>query len=179
MIQKFKEHQEDKIRTSALVYRGTFNAIKELYEEDPKLAGELAISAIELVLTGDISSNSKIIGAILAETKDVSKKHQDKYDNNKEQKRQKRIDDLQLEEIARLVKQKLSQAQIGQRLGLSQQAVSKRVSVIRGEFPELLQDNTTEKVVQPSTNKEEVVQTELVVESQNGCENNKYNLFRF
>ena len=152
MITQFKDYQEDEIRTSALVYRGTLNAIKELYEEDPKLAGELAISAIELVLTGDISSNSKIVRAMLAETKDVSKRHKDKYDNSKEQKRLKRMDDLQLEEIARLYLQKMSQAQIGQRLNLSQQAVSKRMAVIRGEFPELLQPEKVEQeemVVQP------------------------------
>ena len=175
MIQ-FRDYKEDEVRTSALIYRGTFNAIRELYDEDPNLAGELAISAIELVLTGDVSSNSKIVSAILAETKDVSKNHQSKYDSKKEQKRQKRIDDLQLEEIARLLKLKVSQAQIGQRLGLTQQAVSKRASVIRTEFPELLQEDTTEN---GCTNEKELVQTETVVENKNGCESKPYNLFNF
>jgi hypothetical protein len=47
-----KEFNNVETRKSGIIYRGTFNAIKDLYAQNPEMAGELAISAIELVLTG-------------------------------------------------------------------------------------------------------------------------------
>ena len=39
--------------------------IKEFYNVDPNLAGELAISAIELVLTGETSTDNEVIKIML------------------------------------------------------------------------------------------------------------------
>ena len=62
MIEVFKENE---MRNSGVIYNSTFEQIKKLYEADPERAGELAISAIELVLTGDVSSDDMMIGLLL------------------------------------------------------------------------------------------------------------------
>ena len=62
MIEKFKENEA---RKSALIYLSNFEQVKELYEDDKEMAGELAISIMEMALTGEISSNNKIIRLML------------------------------------------------------------------------------------------------------------------
>ena len=168
MINEFKDNE---IRKSGLVYRSTFNQIKKMYEQDPMLAGELAISAIELVLTGEISSDDRQIDMLLEPNKEVNQKNIDSYNNKVEAVRQKRITDLKLAEIAKLHREKWIQKNIAQHLGLSQQTVSNRLNIIRKEFPELLQEeqknactplqaNLTEnKSVQTGTNEYKLVQT--------------------
>lgn len=145
-----KEFNNVEGRPQALIYRGTLNAIKELYKMDPDLAGEAAISAIELVLTGQYSSSNPMMGVILAETKEVSKVHADKYEKVVESKKQKKVVEQRLDEIAALVKAKCTQKEVANRLGLTQQTVSNRIALIRKEFPELLQENIPVQVVQDS-----------------------------
>ena len=48
MIEQFKELE---VRKSGVIYNSTLEQIKNLYPMDPERAGELAISAIELVLS--------------------------------------------------------------------------------------------------------------------------------
>ena len=62
MIEMFKENE---IRVSGLIYNSVLEQIKELYQYDPEQAGELAIAAIELVLTGDISTDDVNIKLML------------------------------------------------------------------------------------------------------------------
>ena len=62
MINGFKE---SKVSDSAVVYSSTLSQIKKLYEKNPVMAGELAISAIELALTGEISSDDYMIEIML------------------------------------------------------------------------------------------------------------------
>ncbi len=70
---------------------------------DPELAGELAISAIELVLTGDISSDDPMINLMLEPMKVINENNNVKYDNKVESSRQKKINDLNLEKVAELM----------------------------------------------------------------------------
>ena len=62
MIEKFKENEA---RKTALIYFSNFEQVKELYEDDKEMAGELAISIMEMALTGEISSNNKMIRLML------------------------------------------------------------------------------------------------------------------
>lgn len=139
MINNFKDTQ---VRDSGLIYNGTFSQIKKLYEKDPVMAGELAISAIELVLTGEISSDDFMIEMLLENVKVVNEKNKEKYNKRVESQQQKRIEELKLAEIAELHKQGLKQVQIAERLGIKQQLVSYRLGIIRTEFPHLLEDFT-------------------------------------
>ena len=204
MINEFKDSE---VRKSGVIYRSTFNQIKKLYDKNPLLAGELAISAIELVLTGDISSDDDNIDMYLEVNREVAQKNFDAYDAKVENDRRNKIIKYQYDEIARLYQQKYTQKAIAQQLKLSQQTVSNRLAAIRKDFPELLQDGTSKKEFVPSlqeknactnlqvnsacTNEEKFVQTCTNVQEENVCTNNvelvqeentctkQYNCFNF
>ena len=158
MINSFNEIE---MRNSGLIYNSTFNQIKQLYAMDPDLAGELAISAIELVLTGDISSNDPMVALMLEPMRKINENNHVKYDNKVESSRQKKIAELKLDKVADMMNAGYTQKQIGEKLGITQQNVSYRVSVIRTKYPELLQTiqtnltnstNATNKNVCENTN---------------------------
>ena len=156
MIEMFKDTE---MRNSGLIFNSTFNQIKQLYAMDPELAGELAISAIELVLTGDISSDDPMINLMLEPMKVINENNNVKYDNKVESSRQKKINDLNLEKVAELMNLGYTQKQIGERLGMPQQNVSYRVGVIRTKYPELLQTDSTKSLQSVCTNNLQTVQT--------------------
>lgn len=129
------------MRDSGIVYSSTFEQIKKLYAVDPEKAGELAISAIELTLTGQISSDDMMIELMLEPTKVSVGKNNARYDQKVESSRQKKITEQKLDQIADMMGKGLKQRQIADRLGLTQQMVSYRWGVIKAQYPELLQKN--------------------------------------
>lgn len=181
MIPYFKDNE---IRNSAIIHNSILDQVKMLYADNPEMAGELAISAIELVLTGDMSTNNTMIKALLASSKRITEVEKEKYDKSVELKRNKAITDGKLDVVAEMTCAGYSQKQIGERLGISQQSVSKKLGLIRTTYPELLNGCTT--VVQPSTtvqpgtgvyNCTEVVQgCTTVVE---GCKNTARDMLGF
>lgn len=140
MIEQFKDNE---IRSSGLIFSSVLEQIKELHQYDPDQAGELAISAIELVLTGDISSDDVNVKIMLAPLRKINEVNVAKYETKIENKRQKKIVEMKLDKIAEMTNQGFKQREIGERLGLSQQVVSYRVDVIKKNYPELLQENST------------------------------------
>ena len=163
MFEKFKDNE---IRVSGLIYNSVLEQIKELYEYDPEQAGELAIAAIELVLTGDISTDDVSIRLMLKPMQKINENNVAKYENKKEVQRQKKIQSDKLDKIAELLMSGMKQREIGERLGLSQQMVSYRVNVIKTKYPELLQTNLTNdtKEVTNNTNTHKNTKTETFVE---------------
>ena len=111
-----------------------------MYESgDIEKAGEFAVSIIELTLTGDYSTDNHDIRVMLIPYKDSNEKNVEKYTKKVEESKQKKIEDLQLIQIADLSKEGMKQKQIGQTLGLSQQTVSYRLGLIKKEFGFLLE----------------------------------------
>lgn len=139
MIENFKDLE---VRQSGVIYQSTFEQIKKLHAVDPEKAGELAISAIEMVLCGQISSDDMIVELMLEPTKVVAGKDHVKYDQKVETQRQKKILDQKLDQIADLHLRGMRQREIAERLGLTQQIVSYRLGVIRSTYPELLQKDS-------------------------------------
>ena len=159
MITEFKDSQ---VRQSGVIYDGTWEQIKLLYETDKEMGGELAISAIELCLTGEISSNNPMIAIILKNYEKVNKKDSEKWEKRVEDKRQKRIGELQLEEIAAMLESGVTQQVIADTLGLSKQTISYRVKILRNEFPELCNEKSkSQKSQKPVT----VTDTETVTDT--------------
>lgn len=150
MIEQFKDNE---IRRSGLIYNSTFEQIKQLYAVDPEQAGELAIAAIELVLTGDISTDDYMISMMLTPMKRMNEINVDRYNTKVENQRQKKIQEMKLDKIAELVAAGFKQREIGERLGLSQQIVSYRVGLIKKNYPELLQKNVEDFTKIQTTNK--------------------------
>lgn len=138
MIEMFNDVE---VRASGLIYNSTFEQIKKLYELNPEQAGELAIAAIELVLTGQISSDDPIIGLMLEPAKVINEKNVEKYEHKVETGRAKKIRDQKLDQIADLIQRGFKQREVADRLGLTQQIVSYRWSIIKASYPELLQKN--------------------------------------
>ena len=162
MIEIFKDNE---IRTSGLIYNSVLEQIKELYQYDPEQAGELAISAIELVLTGDISTDDVSIRLMLKPMQKINENNVAKYESKKEVQKQKKIQSDKLDKIAELMLSGMKQREIGERLGISQQLVSYRVDVIKKKHPELLQIKQMDtKDFTNDTNKNKNTKNEIFVE---------------
>lgn len=141
MITEFKN---TKMRDSGVIYNSTLEQIKKLYSSgQTELAGELAISAIELVLTGETSSDNIMIEIMLEPLKAVREKDKAKYDKRTEAKRQKEMEELELVKIAELHKRGYKQKAIAEEIGTTQQTISYRLGKIRTDYPELLSENFT------------------------------------
>lgn len=160
MIEIFKDNE---VRNSGVIYSSTLEQIKQLYAVDPEQAGELAISAIELVLTGDISTDDYMINMMLTPMRRLNEINVAKYETKVENQRQKKIQEMKLDKVAELLKNGFTQKEIGERLGMSQQNVSYRVGLLKKSYPELLQTNdqnfTKIQTVYKNTNDENFVQT--------------------
>ena len=136
MIEQFNEIE---MRDSGIIYNSVLEQVKKLYVVDPERAGELAISAIELTLTGQISSDDMMIELMLEPTKVSVGKNKIKYDQKVESSKQKKISEQKLDQIADMMQRGFKQREIAQKLGLTQQMVSYRWGIIRTTYPELLQ----------------------------------------
>lgn len=69
MIEQFNNVE---VRSSGIIMSSVFDQIRKMHAMDPEMAGELAISAIELVLTGQISSDDAMIDMLLAPAKVIN-----------------------------------------------------------------------------------------------------------
>ena len=157
MIEMFNEVD---VRGSGVIYASTFEQIKKMYAVDPEKAGELAISAIEMVLTGQISTDDYMIDMMLTTAKAVNENNVAKYESRVEGARQKKVRDLKLAEIADLLRAGWKQREIGEKLGMSQQNISYRIGVIRSSYPELLQPEVNE-TAQTTYKESGILQTNL------------------
>lgn len=137
MIEKFNDVE---IRGTGVVMSSMFEQIKKMHAVDPDLAGELAISAIELVLTGQISSDDAMIDMLLAPAKVITDNNVQRYEARKEGSKSKKIKDMKLDDIAELYKRGVKQKEIAERLHLTQQTVSYRIGLIKTSYAELLRD---------------------------------------
>lgn len=141
MIDHFNDVE---VRGSGVIMSSVFEQVKKMYAVDPDMAGELAISAIELVLTGQFSSDDAMIDMLLAPAKVINDHNVQRYENRKEGSKNKKIKDMKLDEIAEMLQKGMKQKEIAERLHISQQTVSYRMGLIRTQYPELMQDRGTE-----------------------------------
>lgn len=141
MIDHFNDVE---VRGSGVIMSSVFEQVKKMYAVDPDMAGELAISAIELVLTGQFSSDDAMIDMLLAPAKVINDHNVQRYEVRKEGSKNKKIKDMKLDEIAEMLQKGMKQKEIAERLHISQQTVSYRMGLIRTQYPELMQDRGTE-----------------------------------
>ena len=121
-----------------------------MYAVDPELAGELAISAIEIILTDQISSDDPMVDMLLTPAKVINDSNVFKYEMKKQASKDKKVRDMKLEEIADLFYNKgAKQREIAERLGLAQQTVSYRLGIIRSKHPELIPREGNETATLP------------------------------
>lgn len=173
MIEQFKDNE---VRNSGVIYSSTLEQIKQLYAVDPEQAGELAIAAIELVLTGDISSDDYMISMMLTPMKKLNEINVAKYETKVENQRQKKISEMKLDKIAEMVAAGFKQREIGERLGMSQQIVSYRVGLIKKNYPELLQKNSEDSTKIQTVYKN--TKSEVFVENSTNTLQTKPNVYK-
>lgn len=137
MIANFKNNPT---RPTGVIYQSALQQIKMLYEKNPQLAGELAISIIELTLTGDTSTDDTLILIALENLRSVVKNNQEKYDKTREAKQQNKIKEYKLDIIAEMLLQGKSQVEIAKELGVNKQTINYRINnMIKPNYPELLE----------------------------------------
>lgn len=131
----------DKVLTeTAVIKKSTYESVLDLFEAgEIETAHELAVSILEAIFTGQITSTNTMVKIALNSDRAIWDNERTKWLKNKEIKQQKRLDEMQLEQIAEWKRQGLTQREMGERLGISQQAVGKRLTIIQTDFPELLQ----------------------------------------
>lgn len=137
-----KQFNDVPIRDSGVIYNSVFQQIKLMHAQDPVKAGELAMAAIELILTGQTSSDDYMIEIALQPLIVIRNRNENDYNAKQEASKLKRMEDNRLKEIAQLYLEGMTQAQIGAKIGVSQQIISNRLRIIRKDYPELLQIDT-------------------------------------
>ena len=138
-----KEFKNNPIRDTGIINRGMFEQVKMLYMQNPTAGGELAVSLMEHVLTGDHSSDDFMVAFSIANHKETISKAQHNYDLSKETKQN--VIEEELRKYVELHKQGLTQAEIAKKLGGTQSNVSKKLTKARKEFPHLFQDEEYSK----------------------------------
>ena len=133
-----KEFKDNSIRDTGIINRGMFEQVKMLYQQNPEAGGELAVSLMEYVLTGDHSSDNFMVAFAIANHKEVVAKTQARYEAAKEAKHE--AIEAGLREIADLYNAGMKQVEIARKLGMQPPNVSKKLAKIRKEFPHLLKD---------------------------------------
>lgn len=125
-------------RESAIIYSSVLEQIEMLYEDDRELAGELAIAAIQTVLSGETTTDNKMIQVMLAMLTQSAHKNAEKYEKKMASKRASKIRELQLDDIAELASEGLSTREIGEQLNTPKSTIAYRLGVIKEDYPELL-----------------------------------------
>lgn len=161
-----KEMKDTEIRDSGVMYSSTLQQIRQLYNISPEKAGEFAISAIELLLTGEISSDDAMIEVMLTPINVINKRTQHNYDMTCERNKKNQYEEGKFELIAELVNQGKTQTAIAKELGVSQQTISKRIKIIKTEYPQLLLQPKNKKTDKNGCKK---VQDTLQLQLKNGC----------
>ena len=138
MIEKFKENA---VRETGVINKGMWEQVKMLYQQgNIEIAGELAISLMEIVLTGDYSSDDFLVEFAMKNHGIVVEKTRNNYEKKIKANRAKQIDKLELVKIAELIAKGYTQAAIAKALEESAATISYRVGVLRKDYPELLEE---------------------------------------
>lgn len=134
-----KQFNEVPVRDSGVIYNGSWEQIKMLHQQNPQLAGELAISLFELTLTGQVSTDDFMIQVLLKNQEKIVEKDKEKYNRKQKSAQSKKLD--RLTEIANLHNQGYKQKDIAAKLGKAASTISEDMTTIRADYPELLKEN--------------------------------------
>ena len=127
-------------QNTAILGGDLVNQIICLYNEDPELAKEMAFAAIIYTATGakQIVSDNLVVKMSLLGSKTFIEKSTSRYIEKQGHIESKEIKEKRLDEIAALLAQKISQAEISRRLGIAKSTMSDRCKIIKTKYPHLL-----------------------------------------
>lgn len=140
MIQKLNE---DIICSSSIVYKTNYEQVLLVFKQNPQLAGELSLSILELLFTGQASSDDITVQLALKNLEVISEKNRKNYERKlaageRRSEEFKKAREELLITIADLYNEGLNQKQIAEKLGYSEGTISKKMIIIRSDYPQLL-----------------------------------------
>ena len=146
---------ENRIKDTALINLVDFENAIDLYEDgEVEKALELMFGVTILGLGGKFETDDKEIRRLLKNREYTAEKSNKAYCNKVKSEEEKRIEKLQLKEIAGMLENGVTQQVIADTLGVSLRTVEYRIGVMKAEFPGLynVSTKTTKNRKQPQYN---------------------------
>lgn len=146
---------ENRIKDTALINLVDFENAVDLYEDgEVEKALELMFGVTILGLGGKFETDDKEIRRLLKNREYTAEKSNKAYCNKVKSEEEKRIEKLQLREIAGMLENGVTQQIIADTLGVSLRTVEYRIGVMKAEFPSLynVSTKTTKNRKQPQYN---------------------------
>lgn len=170
---------ESRIKDTALINLVDFENAIDLYEDgEIEKALELMFGVTILGLGGKFETDDKEIRRLLKNREYTAEKSNKAYCNKVKTEEEKRIEKLQLREIAEMLENGVPQQVIADTLGVSLRTVEYRIGVMKAEFPSIysISTKTAKNRKQPQYNdnvNDNVNVKENVKEKDNEKENEK------
>ena len=129
---------ENRIKDTALINLVDFENAIDLYEDgEVEKALELMFGVTTLGLGGKFETDDKEIRRLLKNREYTAEKSNKAYCNKVKSDEEKRIEKLQLKEIAEMLSNGVPQQVIADTLGVSLRTVAYRIGIMKAEFPSL------------------------------------------
>ena len=129
---------ENQIKDTALINLVDFENAVDLYEDgEVEKALELMFGVTILGLGGKFETDDKEIRRLLKNREYTAEKSNKAYCNKVKSEEEKRIEKLQLREIAGMLENGVTQQVIADTLGVSLKTVEYRIKVMKAEFPNI------------------------------------------
>ena len=133
-----KYNIENRIKDTAIVNLTDFENAIDLYEEgEIEKALELMFGITVLGLGGDFETDDREIRRLLRNREYTVVKSNEAYCNKVKAEEEKRIEKLQLKEIAEMLSNGVTQKVIADTLGVSLRTIAYRIGIMKAEFPSL------------------------------------------
>ena len=133
-----KYNIENRIKDTAIVNLTDFENAIDLYEDgEIEKALELMFGITVLGLGGDFETDDREIRRLLRNREYTVVKSNEAYCNKVKAEEEKRIEKLQLREIAEMLSNGVTQRVIADTLGVSLRTVAYRIGIMKAEFPSL------------------------------------------
>lgn len=133
-----KYNIENRIKDTAIVNLTDFENAIDLYEEgEIEKALELMFGLTVLGLGGDFETDDREVRRLLRNREYTVVKSNEAYCNKVKAEEEKRIEKLQLKEIAEMLSNGVTQKVIADTLGVSLRTVAYRIGIMKAEFPNI------------------------------------------
>ena len=133
-----KYNIENRIKDTAIVNLTDFENAIDLYEDgEIEKALELMFGITVLGLGGNFETDDREIRRLLRNREYTVVKSNEAYCNKVKAEEEKRIEKLQLREIAEMLSNGVTQRVIADTLGVSLRTVAYRIGIMKAEFPSL------------------------------------------
>ena len=133
-----KYNIENRIKDTAIVNLTDFENAIDLYEDgEIEKALELMFGITVLGLGGDFETDDREIRRLLRNREYTVVKSNEAYCNKVKAEEEKRIEKLQLKEIAEMMANGATQQVIADTLGVSLRTIAYRIGIMKAEFPSL------------------------------------------